>query len=330
MEINQRTDFLLILANILLVLSALPTLMLALDTKGPGPEGPVGFHMVTAPLALLQVAALAIAIHRGVFDFTPLGRPLMYLMLLPYLIGLTALPVFGIDRSINGVLAKIGMVLAVAACFAAVNRFPGLILSGLVLSLGSFGGVAIVGSLLKEEMENSVRAAKAESERLDKFQVEQAAFDEREFAKLPAEPGLWQLIQFTHSFNPEVSKQCLEKIAARPTLESDMIELLGTGWAEHSLRYLRDYYPLPHAKLAPAFGQFLDKDRDKWTPQLRNNPNAGGWAVNLYGHFEVAEKIVKDGGDLRAPLQRWSQLFANTKGMSEMKYRVDAMLKAAK
>lgn len=326
MEANQKTDLLLILANVLLVLSALPTLLLALETRRAGPEGPVGFHMVTAPLALLQVIALAIAIHRGVFDFLPAGRLLPYAMLLPYFIGMTLLPVFGTERNFVGPLSKFAMVAVVLACFATVNRFPGLILCSVVLSLASLVGIATVGSLLKESFENSIRSAQAESERMTAFEESQSKFQAAEWAKLPEHPELWQLIQFTHPFDKELKRQCLEKIAALPDLEQKMIALLDTGWADHSLAYLTDHYPLPYAPLAPAYAKFLHKELKRWDPQLRNNPHAGNWAVNLYRHFDVAEKIVKEGGDLKAPLQRWLKLFKEAKGLGMLKHRVEKLL----
>lgn len=329
MDINQKTDVLVVIANILLVLSALPTLLLALETSRGGPEGPVGFHLVTAPLALLQVLALAIAIHRGVWDFAPVGRPVLYFLLLPYLIGMTVLPFFGLNRDFTGPLSKVGMVVVVVACFAAVNRFPfpGLAVSGLVLSMGSVGGLAVVGGLLKEEIANSIRVAAADADRMDSFQISQAAFDAGEWAKLPEQPELWQLIQFTHSFNKDVQKQCLEKIAALPDLEQKMIALLGTGWADHSLRYLNEYYPLRYGPLANVFAGFLDKELAKWKPQLTNNPGAGNFAINLYRHFDVAEKIMKDGGDLRAPLERWVTFLGKLKGMGMLTHRVKGILK---
>ncbi len=327
MEANQRTDLLLILANVLLVLSALPTLLLALETRRAGPEGPVGFHMITAPVALLQVIALAIAIHRGVFDFLPTGRLLAYGLLIPYLIAMTILPVLGLERNLVGPLSKFAMVAVVLACFATVNRFPGLTFSAVVLSLASAGGIAIVGSLVMQSVENSIRSAQAESQRMTAFEESQAKFQAAEWAKLPENPELWQLIQFTHSFDKEVKRQCLEKIAALPGLEQKMIALLDTGWADHSLAYLTDHYPLRYAPLAPAYAKFLDRELKRWDPQLRNNPHAGNWAVNLYRHMDVAEKIVKEGGDLKAPLQGWLKLFQQAKGLGMLKYRVEGMLR---
>ncbi|MBL8179198.1 MAG: hypothetical protein JNK48_31265 [Bryobacterales bacterium] len=326
MEANQKTDVLILIANVLLVLSALPTLLLALETRRSGPEGPVGFHLLTAPLALLQVIAIAIAIHRGILDFTHLGRPVLYFLLVPYLIAMTLLPVFGLERNFVGPLSKAAMVAVVLACFATVNRLPGVLLATAILSLASLGGVATVASLLKNSIQNSIRSAAADSERMTAFEESQSKFQAAEWAKLPENPELWQLIQFTHPFDKELKRQCLEKIAALPELEQKMIALLDTGWAEHSLAYLDDHYPLRYAPLTPAYARFLDKELQEWAPQLRHNPHAGNWAVNLYRHFSVAEKIIKDGGDLRAPLQGWLRLFEEAKGLGMLKHRVKAML----
>ncbi|MBL8220894.1 MAG: hypothetical protein JNL62_16805 [Bryobacterales bacterium] len=327
MEANQKTDTLILLANVLLALSAIPTILLALETRRGSPEGPVGFHMVTAPLALLQVIALAIAIHRGVFDFLPAGRPLAYGMLIPYFIGMTILPVFGLERSIIGPLSKIAMVAIVLACFASVNRLPGLVLSACVLSIGSLAGLTLIGSGFAQSIQNSIRAATAGRESMTAFEKSQSRFQADEWAKLPENPALWQLIQFTHPFDPELKRKCLEKIAALPELEQKTIDLLGTGWAEHSLAYLDDHYPLRYAALAPAYAKFLDQQLEHWTPHLYSNPHAATWGNNLIRHFNVAEKIVKEGGDLKAPLQGWLKLFSEAKGMGEFQRRVQAMLR---
>lgn len=329
MEANSKPiDTFIVLANVLLLLSALPTILLALETKRGGPEGPVGFHMVTAPLALLQVIALAIAIHRGVFDFIPTGRPLLYVLLLPYFIGMTFLPFFALERDFTGPLSKVAMVAVVLACFASVNRLPGMIVSTAVLSIGCLCGMTLVGAEMKRYVVNSAAVALADQNRMTAFEESQSKWQAEEWAKLPENPALWQLIQFTHPFNKEVKQQCLAKIAALPDLEQEIIKLLGTGWAEHSLPYLVDHYPGRFGPFAPAYAEFLDKQFDHWEPQLHGNAYAGNWAVNLYRHFDVAERIVKDGGDLRAPLQRWLGLFEQAKGMGMLKSRVKGLLQA--
>lgn len=328
MEANQKPiDGLILLANVLLLLSALPTILLALETKRGGPEGPVGFHMITAPLALLQVIALAIAIHRGVFDFIPAGRPILYFLLLPYFIGMTVLPFFALERDFTGPLSKVGMVVVVAACFASVNRLPGMVLSTSLLSIGCLCGLTIVAAESKQYFVNAAATVTADRDRMTAFEESQSKWQAEEWAKLPENPALWQLIQFTHPFNKEVKQQCLAKIAALPNLEQEIIQLLGTGWAEHALPYLVDHYSGRFAPFAPAYAAFLDKQFDHWEPQLYSNPYAGNWAVNLYRHFDVAERIVKDGGDLRAPLQRWLALFEHAKGMNMLKQRVKGMLR---
>ena len=51
-----------------------------------------------------------------------------------------------------------------------------------------------------------------------------------------------------------------------------MIKLLGTGWAEHAIRYLRDAYPLPFGPLAPAFAAFLEKRPASYTGSGYRSP----------------------------------------------------------
>src|SRR5262249_43594604 len=77
-----------ILAEILMLLSGAATLPFVFSKRGPGPEGPVGMHMVTGPVALLGAVALGMAVHAGVWDFTWSARAAWYLALPGYVISM--------------------------------------------------------------------------------------------------------------------------------------------------------------------------------------------------------------------------------------------------
>ncbi|MBS1826193.1 MAG: hypothetical protein JST93_12795 [Acidobacteria bacterium] len=317
-----------ILANVLLLLSALPTLLLVVESTGRNPEGPVGFHLVTAPLALLQAIALGIAIHSGAFDFIPTGRLLLYIFLLPYWIGSTALPFLISDRGFTGLLSKMGMVLIIAGCFAAVNRLPAVLPATIVLGLAALGGIVLAAGLMKQNFQNSIRAGAASREQMSGFEERQSQFQAEQWAKLPQHPELWQLLSFTRAINKDLKQQCLAKIAAMPDLEQQIQAMLDSNSGQHALAYLMDDYPLRFAPLAPVYAEFLERERKRWIPHLRNNPQAGAWSGTLHRHFEVAGRIIEEGGDLSAPLQRWVQLLERTDGMQPLSRRVHEILRA--
>jgi hypothetical protein len=168
------------------------------------------------------------------------------------------------------------------------------------------------------------RKMEEDAERERKFDEDQTAFDAGEWAKLPAEAGLWQLIPYTHSRSEAVRTACRARIAARPSLEADMAALLGTGWAMHAVAYLRDAWPLAYAPLAPAFGAFLEKELPGWTTTL-HGANPMSWEANISGYFDVAGKIVKEGGNLREPLEKWRSLLEET-GMGGLATTVKGLL----
>lgn len=313
------------LANILLLLSALPTLILVWEPARRNPEGAVGFHLITIPVALLQVIALAFAVRGGLFDFLPGGRPLAYGMLLPYFIGMNVLPFLAVERGATGPLAKLALILVLAASFAAVNRLPARMFSTSLLAIACLCGLVLIAGQFLPYFHGIARLFAVRGS-MSSFDESEIPFQAEEWAKLPDNPALWQLIQFTHSMNKEVKQKCLAKIAALPNLEQEVINILGTGWAEHALPYLVDDYPGPFAPLAPAYAAFLDAEYAAWEPTLISNPAAGTWASSLNRHFDVAEKIIKEGGDLRSPLRRWIQLFHRAPGAARFKTRLKKMI----
>lgn len=311
-----------ILALVLMLLSAAVTVPFLLLKKGPGPEGPVGMHMVTAPGALLGSVALGIAVFAGVWDFGSGAKAIECAALPGYAIAMTLLPILALPNADRRGLATAATAAALAAGIAASGA-PGIwpaplalrIATGVPLAAVALGGWGVVGALYLQSLRNAAAVAADREEQHNRFEEERIKFDGAEWAKLPETPGLWQLIQYTHSPNTEVRNACHAKIAARPALEADTIALLGTGWAQHALAWLEGFYTLPMAPLAPAYSAYLEKELGQWTTTLANDVNPAKWEANLRPILAVAAKIAKAGGDVRAPLQRWHQVLSKTRGL---------------
>lgn len=317
----------LIVANLLLVVTGFLFVLLTLSSKRTGPEGPVGFHMVTAPLALGQAIGLALAIGSGALS--PLGPVAPQYLALPGLaVGLTVLPFGAFDRR-HRLPVRFAAVAAVAGPLLAANASGAVQIAGGVLALlPALFGYGLLLVLFVRAQKRQIARAQAEVSRQSEFESSQAAWQRGEWAKLPANAELWQLIQFTHSFDPEVKAQCHQRIAALPDLPAAMQELLGTGWAEHALSYLRDFYPQSRAPLAPALSAFLVKEADRWRSSLQGT-NPGSWYANLLTYVQVAELCAKDGGDVREGMRAWAAMLQGQRGLESLRTTAQQLAAAA-
>ncbi|MBL8232721.1 MAG: hypothetical protein JNL98_29755 [Bryobacterales bacterium] len=324
----------LLIGNLLLAAGAALSLPFLLSSRGWGPEGPVGAVFGTAPLALLQSGALYLCIRAGAFDWAPGGRTLLYALLFGYFLVMTWLPVAAPGRGGAAMAAKAGGIVILVAAFAALNLQAAMrdslatrAIIGAVLGVTGLSGWLIVGAVFVEIVQNNIRQVQAQAEREQQMDTERIAWEKAEYANLPADAKLWQLMQHCHARDEQVRRDIRARILALPDLEADTIALLGTGWAEHSLAYLRDVYPLPPRKLAPAYAKFLDQQLASWRASLTGDENAGKWEPNLHPLFDVAEKIAKDGGDLRLQLEAWQTMLKEVRGLGGVSYHVNEVLK---
>lgn len=317
----------LLFANLLLLAGAGPMLVLVLADRRTGPEGPVGAHMITGPLALAQGLAMALALWAGTMTSTGWLATAVGCCLPGYFVAMTVLPILALSRHWRR-LAVLGALAGLAGSALVVDGAawrPELAFVGgfLVLVAGAIG-YGMLFSLWLQAASNHARAAAAEAERDDKFQREQSAWQLGEWRKLPADAELWQLIQFVHSLHPEVQAQCQARIAALPDLDTRMAALLRTGWAEHALRYVARDYPHSRRALAPALAPFLDAECPKWETQLRGAPRPETWSVNLDKYVECMRAVIADGGDLQAQASRWRNMLRSIRGLSPLARQLEA------
>ncbi|MBK8101110.1 MAG: hypothetical protein IPK26_28845 [Planctomycetes bacterium] len=325
-----------ILATLLLVAAGGLLLLLVGGRQRWGPEGPVGAHMLTMPLALALAIAAGLAFGLGRLE--PLGVPAAagYATLPGFVVAMTLLPILPSAPRQRAVARAgvVGAIVGVALCLHASALISPVV--PVAIGLGLIGAVAVFGygvliALFVQAERNRARTAVADAERQTEFEKNQAAWSLSEWQKLPANPELWQLINLVHAFHPDVRAQCLAKIAALPDLTADMQELLGTGWAEHALRYLRDDYPLSRAPLAPQLSAFFVKEAARWKSSLAHDANPGSWYWNLVTNFDVAEKTVADGGEvsaLRPGLQAWIDALRGKARLDELATRAQRLLGA--
>lgn len=321
----------IVLVDVLLLLGCAPMLAFAFTAKRTGPEGPVGIHMVTGPLALLQAIALGLAFTQASWAGLGIGRGWLYLTLPGHLVSSTVLPTLVLAARWRS-LARLDAIAAAVGCLLVANGdalIPGglaLGITGLALvGLHSGIGYAMLFALWLHIEGNRASAARADVVRQSEFEASQAEWQRGEWAKLPANAELWQLIQFTNAFAPEVKEQCLARIAHLPELEHEMQALLATGWAEHALSYLEQHYPLPFGPLAVPFDAFLIEQSQRWENTLRDDRQAGSWYYNLVRFFSIGERIAADGGDVREGMRQWVARLDGKRGLAELRARAQKL-----
>src|SRR5690606_34533601 len=83
----------LIAGSILFVLAGGLVLLLAFSRQPWGPEGPVGAHLLTLPIALGLAAGTALLTAAGLWDGTGIPRAAMFASLPGQLLAMTIVPI---------------------------------------------------------------------------------------------------------------------------------------------------------------------------------------------------------------------------------------------
>jgi len=311
----------LVLANVLLLLAGGLGLLLVLSLRRSGPEGPVGAHMVTAPLALGQAAAVACGLAGGSVAGMGALATVVGVALPGYVVAMTIVPIAALSERwrVPVRLATVAVVAGAALVIHGNEVGPLAAWSGAAaLAAMGAGGYGVLLAWWVQVERNRARAAQAEVGRMDEFRASQSAWELGEWQKLPADAELWQLIQFAHAHHPEVRAQCQARMRALPDLDRRMDELLRTGWAEHALHYVAVDYPHSRASLAAALAPFLDAECDKWAAHLRDAAMPHTWSVNLAKYVDCMRAVLADGGDLHAQAARWRTMLRSIRGLGPL------------
>lgn len=319
-----------VLANVLLVASGALLLLLALSPPRSSPEGPVGAHLVTLPLALGQAGALGLAAAGGALERLGVSLAWVYAALPGQVVALTFLPVLALERS--GRPARVAVVLAVAGaalCVDGATFAPGtavpLRAGALLVAATAAFGYGLVLTFVVQQQRRATARAREEVVQRSEFEERQAEWQLGEWRKVPANAPLWRLVQFSHAFHPDVKRECLARLAALPDLDRSMSEALGTGWADQALGYLRDHYPHSRAAVAPALAAYLDAQCEEWRKTLDGAPQPGSYFGNVAAYVEAAASVHGDGGDLGASLQRWGDMLRGRRGLEPLADRARAL-----
>lgn len=129
--------------------------------------------------------------------------------------------------------------------------------------LAAIGILAIIGAVVSvQELArwNQQAAASAAAEQAE--EVEKADKTRQEFAALTDADSLFKWYQYSTYASPEdVRLEAMRRIAARPNLDAELIEVLGSDnplWASEGVRFVADLAFAPSPALAEAVRRRLD------------------------------------------------------------------------
>ena len=113
-------------------------------------------------------------------------------------------------------------------------------------------------------------------------------------------------IQCTWTLSPS-----LRRIAARTDLAGAMAAALASDDDSTVLHYVVHHYPRPRRELAAAMSERLDRELARWTTVMARPDGASKWFGNLVGVLDAGVAVLRDGGNVEAPLRRWAHALAD-------------------
>ncbi len=302
-----------LLANILWLVGSLPLLAMVLSARPTRGENLTAFHLVTGPAALPP--AIAAALHLWLArDVLGCAVWFGWLAVPGAWVSLLAMPAIATERR-RAVMTKgiaVSSLVGIGALGNPVHGAPWLVWVGFaaVVALGA-AAYAIAAQLPLRRLAARFAASRRPPGYLDPWQQGQAEFQRTEWQRLPAEPSVARLLEFVRAFAPEVKAASLDRLASRTRLDEEISALLREqGGDSNVLHYVVHHYPRSRRGLDVAMHHRLEREFDHWTAFLATAEEPRHWTGNLLAILEAGLAITKDGGDVRAPLERWQRSLA--------------------
>ena len=294
-----------------------------------GPEGPVGALLLLVPYVGFTSAVLAILVARGTLGWLPGGRPMSVALLIGLVITFAVSWYYAMSDAaptFEQVAALSGWLL-LAGCFVAVNAASSIAVKAVIIATLGVGGVAgwlQAAAWLGDYFEEKEQAVQGGIAHDREFQEQLEA----EFRALGKEAQLWKYFGCMYNSNQEISKECLEIIAARANRDARLIEYLDSEiLASEATRYISEFHPAPGPALASAFGRRSDlvlsqiSDLDAGSKQLDERSYA-----DVRDLIRAAIRIQNSGGDLTPQLEAWRRFLARFRNTADLAAPIEQTL----
>lgn len=321
-----------ILLAIALVCLAVITKVMHSETSG---HDAMGTGILLLLIGLIMVffvgSFLAVGISNGAFAWTLVGRPIQALIAIATVILLGV----GLVAAMDGRMTFWPRAWDVMPY--AVVLFAGLALHGstwLSLSLGRISlGILLAGMMLvggATAMSATARNLAEQQAQIEKSaQEEEARSRARDQEAVAYEAtlhhhNLAEVIPFTYANNQKVKEDANTRLGDWADLDRELMDLIRRDYRP-AVYYVVAVDQKPIARFAPAWGQLLDYKLAEWQGHAAQSESES-WDTTLSLYFMGAHRIMHDGGDLRAPLQRWAVFLAKCKGQVALVSEVDQIL----
>ena len=294
-----------------------------------GPEGPVGALLLLVPYVGFTSAVLAILVARGTLGWLPGGRPMSVALWIGLVITFAVSGYYAMsdpETTFEQVAALSGWLL-LAGCFVAVNAASSIAVKAVIIATLGVGGVAgwlQAAAWLGDYFEEKEQAVQSGIAHDREFQEQLEA----EFRALGKEAPLWKYFGCMYNSNQEISKECLEIIAARADRDARLIEYLDSEiLASEATRYISEFHPAPGPALASAFGRRSDlvlsqiSDLDAGSKQLDERSYA-----DVRDLIRAAIRIQNGGGDLTPQLEAWRRYLTRFRNTADLAAPIEQTL----
>lgn len=311
--------FLLVLANLLAVISGGLLVVLAITAKPTRGENLMGFHLVTAPIALAQTLAVLLGLIAHGVEPAWLGW-LAGFLLPGYFVALAGLPFVCLDRR-GATQARAAVLLAVAATLLVVDgafvaASASLVGVGLVAVYGAITSSLLAKWWLAPMLRRMLQFHRPAGP--DQWQQSQGAWQREQWQQVPADATAGRLLEFVRAFAPEVKAQSLQRLAALPDLLAQIAHLLRTSPTSDAPFYVVHHWPGRRSDLAGAMRDHLDLMLADAKQRLKRDTGPNPFLGNYAGSLDAAIAVQQDGGDVREALQRWHDFLAAVPQHREM------------
>ena len=311
--------FLMVLANLLVVVSGGLLVVLAVTAKPTRGENLMGFHLVTTPLGLAQALAALLGLLAHGVEPAWLGW-LAGLLLPGYAFALLALPFVCLDGR-GATLARAAVLLAVLATFAVVDgpfvtTWASVAGAAVIAVYGAIAVALLAKWWLGPKLRRMVQFHRPTGP--DEWQLKQGEWQRGQWQQVPADATAGRLLEFVRAFAPEVKAQSLQRLAALPDLLAQIAHLLRTSTISDAPHYVVHHWPGRRSDLAGAMRDHLDLMLADAKQRLQRDRGPNPFLGNYVGSLDAAIAVQQDGGDVREALQRWHDFLAAVPQHREM------------